>query len=1504
MPAPIRPTGFPAPQGLYDPAEERDACGLGFVAHVKGVASREIVEKGLRLLVNLSHRGAAGSDPESGDGAGILLQIPHALLARECAALGLPLPGAGEYGVGMLFLPRDAGERTAAERAVQEAVAAEGGRLLGWRDVPVAEDHLGDMARRSLPRIRQCFLARGGLDPDAFERQLFRVRKRAEKAFSTSLRDPGSAYVVSLSSRTIVYKGLLLPSQLPRAFTDLANPETRSAVALVHSRFSTNTFPTWSLAHPFRLLAHNGEINALRGNLKWMKVREAGLASELLGDDARALFPIVSEGQSDSACLDNALEFLALGGRPLPHAAMMLIPEAWQGNPGMDPGVRAFYEFHSALMEPWDGPAAVAFSDGRLVGAVLDRNGLRPARYVVTHDDLVVLASEAGTLRIDPAAIRAKGKLGPGQMLVVDTAEGRIWSDGELKAWVASRRPFAEWVARERVNLEEMHVAAVAPPEERTSLLERQHAFGYTEEESRVVLAPMATTGGEPLGSMGTDTPLAVLSDRPQLLFKYFRQQFAQVTNPPIDPIREELVMSLAIHLGPRSNLLVESPAYARRVRLEQPVLDDADVAKLRLLDQPFRARVLSTLFPAGGDAEAMERALDDLCAAAAAAVREGCGIVILSDRGVDARSAPIPSLLASAAVHHHLIREGLRRRTGLVVETGEAREVTHFALLIGFGAEAVNPYLVWETLEQLARRGDLGDPDAQAARVRFTRAVGKGLLKILSKMGISTLQSYCGAQLFEAVGIGRELIDRHFSGTTSRIGGLGLAEVAEETLRRHRSAFEPALPLLRLDAGSEYHYRSQGEHHNWAPMAIVSLQRATRGGDYATFREFSRIADEEQSRFNLRGLLEPVAGEPVPLEEVEPAAEIVKRFTTGAMSLGALGPEAHETLAIAMNRIGGRSNSGEGGEDAGRFRGERNSAIKQIASGRFGVTTEYLVHAAELQIKMAQGAKPGEGGQLPGHKVNAMIAKTRHSTPGVTLISPPPHHDIYSIEDLAQLIRDLKTVNPEALISVKLVARAGVGTVAAGVAKAHADLIVISGDSGGTGASPLSSIKHAGIPWEMGIAEVQQTLVLNHLRGRVRLQTDGQMRTGRDVVVAALLGAEEFGFSTAPLVAEGCVMMRKCHLNTCPVGITTQDPVLRAKFSGKPEHVINYFFFVAEEVRERMAEMGFRSMDEMIGRSDRLRARQVDHWKGRTLDLSPLLHRPELPDSFPLRQVEAQDHGLDESLDYELIRLAAPALDERRPVSVHLPIWSTHRTVGAMLAGEIARRYGQEGLPDDTVQLRFTGAAGQSFGAFAVAGMSLTLEGEANDYVGKGLSGGRIVVQPSRAATFAPEETILLGNAVLYGATAGEAYFRGIAGERFAVRNSGASAVVEGVGDHGCEYMTGGVVVVLGSTGRNFGAGMSGGTAFVLGELGQFEPRCNLELVEVERVADPADLELLRDMLERHARFTGSSQARQALGRWDEASRRFVKVIPTEYRRITVLSTSRAEGKELAAHG
>ena len=1479
--------GLPPRQGLYDPAHEHDACGLGFVAHIRGARSHSILEQSLELLENLSHRGAAGCDPCTGDGAGITLQIPHAIFARDVADADIDLPREGDYGVGMCFLPRGIAAQRICERLVAQIAAEQGHWVLGWRAVPCDERELGERGRPDAPAIRQFFVSGNGLAESALERKLYVIRRRVENAMA-SVDD---FYVASLSCRTVVYKGMLTPEQLPRFFRDLADPAFVTAIALVHSRFSTNTFPTWSRAHPYRLLCHNGEINTLRGNANWMRVREGTLTSKVFGADLEKLYPIIGADQSDSATLDNVLEFLVHGGRSLPQALMMLIPEAWEGDPLMDADRRAFYEFHASMMEPWDGPAAVAFTDGRLVGATLDRNGLRPGRWAVTSDDLFVLSSEAGALELPAATVTSKGRLQPGKMILVDTVAGRVMSDDELKRDMARQQPYASRVASRRIDLDTLPVPAIPNAPAPSALLEQQAAFAYTAEELRMVLAPMASNGEEPIGSMGTDTPLAVLSFEPRLLFDYFTQQFAQVTNPPIDPIREQLVMSLGMNIGPRSNLLDDDAPDASRVRVRGPILTCVQSAKIAALsDEQMRTRTLSMLFPVAEGARGLEESLAALCRASAQAVRDGCTLLVLSDRGVDASHAPIPSLLATAAVHNFLIAERLRTETGLIIETAEARDVSHFALLLGFGAGTIHPYLALDTVAALARDGMLGSVTTEsAAQGKFVAAVEKGLLKIFSKMGISTAQSYCGAQLFESIGLGPSLIDRYFSGTTSRLGGIGIEDVAQEALARHAAAFDQTTDAPALAPGGQYVYRIQGEHHAWHPETISTLQHATWTNSASRYDHFARVANDERAHpATIRGLLDFAPRASIAIDEVELAGEIVKRFVTGAMSFGSLSKEAHETLALAMNQLGGRSNSGEGGEAPERYGTDRNSAIKQIASARFGVTAAYLVSARELQIKMAQGAKPGEGGQLPGTKVDAAIARVRHSIPGVTLISPPPHHDIYSIEDLAQLIFDLRHVNPTAVVSVKLVAETGVGTIAAGVAKAGADLILISGDSGGTGSSPLSSIKHAGIPWELGLAETHQTLVLNDLRGRVRLQTDGQLKTGRDVVIAALLGAEEFGFSTAPLIAEGCVMMRKCHLNTCPVGIATQDPVLRAKFSGKPEHVINYFFFVAEEARALMARLGFRTMNEMIGRTDALRALDMSHhWKARTLDVSALLWRPDAGASVATLCDSGQPRNLDRVLDHALVAAARPALEHREHVRASFAVRNVDRSVGAMLSGEIARRYGDEGLPAGTIELSFAGSAGQSFGAFCASGVTLSLEGEANDYVGKGLSGGRLIIHPPRDAGFDTSTAILLGNVALYGATSGEAYFAGPAGERFAVRNSGATAVVEGVGDHGCEYMTGGLVVVLGATGRNFAAGMSGGLAFVLDEEQRLERRCNKALVELGAVAEAADVALLRDSIRHHAQHTGSALARRILGDWDAKLPHFVRVMPIEYKAI-----------------
>jgi glutamate synthase domain-containing protein 2/glutamate synthase domain-containing protein 1/glutamate synthase domain-containing protein 3 len=1495
--------GLPPPQGLYRPGLERDACGIGFIANIKGLKSHEIILKGVEILVNLTHRGACGCDPDTGDGAGLLIQIPHEFFLKECSRIGFALPAPGEYGVGMVFLPVERHDRLHCEGILERIVREEGLTLLGWRDTPINANAIGRLARASQPYIEQVFIGRAlGMTQEELDRKLYVVRKRAENEIAASdLKEKGFFYIPSLCSRTIVYKGLLLAPQIARFYKDLSDPEATSALCLVHQRFSTNTFPTWQLAHPFRYLCHNGEINTLQGNVNWMHARQRALASDLFGDDIRKLFPVVTPGGSDSAKLDNAAELLYLAGRSLPHVMAMLIPEAWDRNPAMNPSKRAFYEYHASLMEPWDGPAAIAFTDGRVIGATLDRNGLRPARWLLTGDDLLIMASETGVLPIPPESVRAKGRLQPGRMLLADLEEGRIVPDEEIKERLWRRQPYARWIEENQVLLERLP----EPPRWRSSdldtLVQRQRAFGYTEEDLKFILAPMAAKGEEPVGSMGADTPPACLSDKPQPLFHYFKQLFAQVTNPPIDPIREELVMSLTSYIGTERNILAETPQHCHTLKLPHPILTNFDLEKLRRLSWgDFLAATLPMIYRADGGAAELERAVEGLCRRASLAIKDGYTLLILSDRGIEPDYAAIPSLLALSAVHHHLIREGTRTQVALIVESGEPREVMHFCLLIGYGASAVNPYLAIETLEDLCRDGRL-EISFETALANYIKAVNKGLLKVFSKMGISTLQSYRGAQVFEAVGLSKRVVDRYFTGTASRIEGVGLDVLAEEARRKHAFAFLPAGESdLNLEPGGNYQYRVRGEHHLVNPLTISKLQHAVRQDNHATYKEYAELINHQSRQLcTLRGLMEfRKAPRPAPLEEVEPAAEIVKRFATGAMSFGSISKEAHETLARAMNRIGGRSNTGEGGEDEERFGDDRRSSVKQVASGRFGVTIHYLVNADELQIKIAQGAKPGEGGQLPGHKVSEDIARVRHSTPGVQLISPPPHHDIYSIEDLAQLIYDLKNANPAARISVKLVAEVGVGIVAAGVAKAHADVILISGDSGGTGASPLTSIRHAGIPWELGLAETQQVLVMNDLRSRVRLQTDGKLCTGRDVAIAALLGAEEFGFATMPLISLGCVMMRKCHLNTCPVGVATQDPELRKRFTGQPEHLIRYFFFVAEELRELMSQMGFRRVDEMVGRVDMLDMRQaVEHWKAAGLDLSSILFSPEAPARVGRRCTAAQDHGLASALDYQLIEMCQEALEARRPVDFTLPVRNVHRAVGTMLSGEVARRYGSEGLPEDTIRLRFTGSAGQSFGAFLARGVTLILEGDANDYTGKGLSGGKLIVYPPRESCFRPEENVLVGNTVLYGATSGEAYFNGVAGERFAVRNSGATAVVEGVGDHGCEYMTRGTVVVLGRTGRNFAAGMTGGIAYVLDETGEFGAvLCNQAGVDLEPVADPEDVHVLRSLISRHREATGSPRARWVLDHWDELLPRFQKVFPHELKRV--LGVPRRERK------
>ncbi len=1505
------------PRGLYRPEFEHDACGVGIVADVLGRRSHRIIEMGLEVLDNLAHRGAAGSDPKTGDGAGILIQTPHAFLS---GAAGIPLPEPGDYGVGMLFLPRDTDERATCERIIEEVVRSEGQLLLGWRDVPVDDGEIGDGARASEPVMRQLFVGRGPdtSDQHAFERKLYVIRRRTERAMEESgVKELDTFYISSLSSRTVVYKGLFIGTQLRGFYQDLSDPVFDSAFAMIHSRFSTNTMGSWRLAHPYRYLAHNGEINTLRGNISWMTARQETLESPQFGDDVRKLFPVLPAGASDTATIDAAFDLLLMGGRSLPHVMAMLIPEAWEGDKQLSPETRAFYDYHSCLTEPWDGPALMAFTDGVRIGANLDRNGLRPFRYTITKDNLLVMASEAGVLGIPPEDVMYKGRLRPGRMMLVDPEQGRILDDEELKADLAARQPYGKWLEDNLVRLDDLPEAKSIPSKDYGTLLQRQRVFGYTLEDQRMIIQPAAATGAEPVGSMGTDTPLAVLSDRPHLVFNYFKQLFAQVSNPPLDAIREELVTSLEVNLGEVRNLLDETPEHSRQLKLPYPVLSNEDLERVRSIDvNGIRAATLSALFSLQDGPGGMEKAVDRLCDEAAQAARDGYGIIVISDRGIDAEHTPIPSLLATSVVHHHLIREGLRMKVGLVVESGEPREVQHFALLVGYGASAVNPYLALETIEELAGRGILSNgADPHVFGKNFIKAMHKGVLKVASKMGISTVQGYRGAQIFEAVGLNQETVDRYFTWTPSRIGGIGIDVFEEEARQRHTRAYGGAdlSEELDLDVGGLYQWRRDGEYHMWNPATIAALQYASKSNSFSTYKEFADLTDgQEQQLSTLRGLLEfKTADEPIPLDEVEPASEIVKRFATGAISLGAISREAHETLAIATNRIGARSNTGEGGEDYRRFRPDQNgdsrsSAIKQVASGRFGVTTNYLVNAKDLQIKMAQGSKPGEGGQLPGGKVDEYIGWVRHTTPGVELISPPPHHDIYSIEDLAQLIHDLKNVNPQARIHVKLVSEVGVGTIAAGVAKGHGDVVLISGDSGGTGASPESSVKHAGLPWELGIAETQQVLVRNDLRGRIVVQTDGQLKTGRDVAIACLLGAEEFGFSTAPLITLGCIMLRKCHLNSCSVGIATQDPELRKQFAGQPEHVINFFFFLAEHMREIMAQMGFRKVNEMVGRVDRLDGRKaIGHWKARGLDFTDLLARPEEADRVATYCREPQDHGLDKALDHRLIELAQSALNGNGSVEESLPIRNSNRTVGAMLSGEVARRYGEDGLPADSIRFRFTGSAGQSFAAFLAPGVSFTLEGDANDYMGKGMAGGRLVVRPQEGSTFVPEDNIITGNVVFYGATGGWAYVNGMGGERFAVRNSGAHVVVEGIGDHGCEYMTGGMVVVLGRTGRNFAAGMSGGIAYVLDEDGTFDERCNPEMVDMEPVEDPADQLALHQMVEWHQEHTGSEKAGKVLDSWKETLPRFVKVMPLAYRQV-MEEQERKQPKEveLVLHG
>jgi len=1551
VPAQIQPGESPEAQGLYDPRNEHDACGVGFVAHIKGVKSHSIVEQGLLILRNLDHRGAVGADPLMGDGAGILVQIPDQLYREEMAKQGVKLPPKGEYGVGMVFLPKENASRIACEQEIERAVRLEGQVVLGWRDVPVDSSMpMSPTVQEKEPVIRQIFIGRGPdiMVTDALERKLYVIRKSSGHAIQAlNLIHGKEFFVPSMSARTVVYKGLLLADQVGVYYKDLQDARCVSALALVHQRFSTNTFPEWPLAHPYRLIAHNGEINTVKGNFNWMRAREGVMKSAVLGDDLQKLFPLIYEGQSDTACFDNALELLIMAGYPLPQAMMMMIPEAWENHTLMDDNRRAFYEYHAAMMEPWDGPAAMAFTDGRHIGGTLDRNGLRPARYIQTDDDLVVMASEVGVLPIPESKIIKKWRLQPGKMFLIDLEAGRIIDDKELKDTYANAKPYKAWIESVRIRLDDLQ----AEPEAQSSsasLLDRQQAFGYTQEDLRFLLSPMAIVGEEAVGSMGNDSPLAVMSNKLKPLYHYFKQLFAQVTNPPIDPIREAMVMSLNSFIGPRPNLLdTNNINPPMRLEVTQPVLDFADMAKIRHINKhtggKFKSYTLDICYPVAWGKAGIEACLASLCAEAVDAIKTGHNILIVSDRGMDAKNVAIPALLATSAVHQHLIAKGLRSTTGLVTETGSAREVHHFALLAGYGAEAIHPYLAMQTLADLSA-GLTQDLSPEKAVYNYQKAIGKGLMKVFSKMGISTYMSYCGAQIFEAVGLNSALVNKYFKGTASNVEGIGIFQVAEEAIRLHREAFgEDPVLANALDAGGEYAYRVRGENHMWTPDAIAKLQHSTRANNFNTYKEYAQLINDQSKRqMTLRGLFEfkfdPAKA--IPIDEVEPAKDIVKRFATGAMSLGSISTEAHSTLAIAMNRIGGKSNTGEGGEDENRYRNEMRgitikagetvagilgkhvierdtvlkdgdslrSKIKQVASGRFGVTAEYLASADQIQIKMAQGAKPGEGGQLPGTKVNDYIAKLRFSVPGVGLISPPPHHDIYSIEDLAQLIHDLKNANPRASISVKLVSEVGVGTVAAGVSKAKADHVVIAGHDGGTGASPLSSMKHAGTPWELGLAETQQTLVLNRLRSRIRVQADGQMKTGRDVVIGALLGADEFGFATAPLVATGCIMMRKCHLNTCPVGVATQDPLLRAKFTGQPEHVVNFFFFIAEEVRQLMAQLGIKKFDDMIGRADLLdRAKAISHWKAQGLDFARIFHLPNVPESEPRRQVAEQDHGLAKALDNKLIELAKPALEKGEKVSFIQPIRNVNRTVGAMLSGEVARRYGHEGLPDDTIHIQLQGTAGQSVGAFLTHGTTIDLVGEANDYVGKGLSGGRIIVRPNTEFRGWAVDNIIVGNTVLYGAIVGEAYFNGVGGERFAVRNSGAIAVVEGTGDHGCEYMTGGTVVVLGPTGRNFAAGMSGGLAYVYDPDGEFSKRCNLSMVVLEQVALHAeqaktdksgwhslarngeretDETMLKRLVEKHFKYTGSTRARNILDDWNNERSKFVKVFPTEYKR------------------
>jgi len=1490
----------PEKQGLYDPQFEHDACGVGFVANVKGAKSHEIVRQGLQVLLNLNHRGACGCEPNTGDGAGILIQMPHGFLKKASSEVGIRLPEPRQYGVGMVFLPPDPMERRNCERLFEVVVAEEGQEVLGWRTVPTNNSSLGPTARASEPFMRQVFIRRNAnlADDMAFERKLFVIRKRAvAEVRNSGLKGSHYWYMASLSYKTVAYKGMLTSEQLPEYYTDLQNPAMESALALVHSRFSTNTFPSWERGHPYRYVAHNGEINTLRGNINWMHAREAMFESDLFGDDIKDILPIINTNGSDSAMFDNCLELLVLAGRPLAQAVMMMIPEPWTNHESMSDEKKAFYKFHSCLMEPWDGPASIAFTDGVRIGAVLDRNGLRPSRYYVTKDDLVVMASEVGVLDLAPERILRKGRLQPGRIFLVDTEEGRIIADEEIKRQVSSAFPYRKWLDKHMVELAHLPDPPHMPEPDHDTVLQRQQAFGYTFEDERIVMAPMSRDGVEAVGSMGTDTPLAVLSNKPHLLYNYFKQLFAQVTNPPIDCIREEIVTSTETTIGSEGNLLAPEPRSCHLIELKTPILTNEELAKLRHVAQgDFKSITLPILFRPSEGSVGLEKSMDALYAKADRAIAEGVNIVILSDRGIDEENAPIPALLAVSGLHHHLIRAGTRTQVGLVLESGEPREVHHFSLLIGYGCGAINPYLAFETLDDMIRQGLLKGIDHKTACKNYVKAAVKGVVKVTSKMGISTIQSYRGAQIFEAIGLHHTVIDKYFTWTPSRVEGVGLEVIAAEVQQRHRRAFpDRQVNGHVLDAGGQYQWRQDGEYHLFNPQTIHTLQRACRSGNYKVFQDYSALVDNQSRNLcTLRGLLEFKASKPVPIEEVESVETILKRFKSGAMSYGSISKEAHEALAIAMNRIGGKSNTGEGGEDPARYALEangdsKNSAIKQVASGRFGVTSYYLVNAKELQIKMAQGAKPGEGGQLPGAKVYPWIAKVRHSTPGVGLISPPPHHDIYSIEDLAELIHDLKNANEHARISVKLVAEVGVGTVAAGVAKAHADVVLISGYDGGTGASPQTSIKHAGIPWELGLAETHQTLLLNNLRSRIVVETDGQLKTGRDVVIATMLGAEEYGFATAPLVALGCIMMRVCHLNTCPVGVATQDPRLRKNFTGDPAHAVNFMRFIAQEVREWMAKLGFRTINEMIGRVDRLEVRKaIDHWKAKGLDFSTILFQPNVAEGVGRYCQIGQDHGLEKSMDkMQLLELCAPALERKEHVRAELEIKNVNRVVGTIVGSELTRKYGPNGLPDDTIRIHFKGSAGQSFGAFMPRGMSFILEGDSNDYIGKGLSGGKIIVFPPAGSTFVAEENIIIGNVAFYGATGGEAYVRGMAGERFCVRNSGLRAVVESVGDHGCEYMTGGEVIVLGSTGRNFAAGMSGGVAYVLDEAGDFAKRCNMQMVGLEKLEDREEIDRLKATIQRHAEYTRSQRAFKILVLWEDYVAKFVKVIPKDYKRV-----------------